>query len=636
MSSPVMTGRNPVAVNCGTDELDVFFVGNDGNVYTSNWSGGTDWSGLQGWFYLGGGGFPFNGVVGAVSRNSEQIDVFIAGYDYQVHTAGRTGDDWTDWSPWRDIGGGGEPWTPPVTVVSRYSDQLDAFFCGDDGHVYTSAWSAGGEWSGLNGWRDIGGVFPAGARVAAVSRNSMQLDLFICGTNGHVYTSWWDGVSDWSGLNGWRDIGGVFPAGAPVSAVSRNPMQLDLFICGTNGHVYTSWWDGVSDWSGLNGWRDIGGVFPAGAPVSAVSRNSMQLDLFICGTNGHVYTSWWDGVSDWSGLNGWRDIGGVFPAGAPVSAVSRNSMQLDLFVGGNDYNVYTSWWDGVSDWSGLNGWRNIGGCAPLPPGGLISNSNYFLADEGNNLTSVMVTVKIDTDFVSSENGFSFQLNCWSPQGSTTVWQQYVFDLDPDSKQLEVGVDNWKDVNTQVINHWQSLGNPLPTAALKAGYLLELILETDTNGNVTAADYSVYDEHSALLGYARILLTDLKQYNSTESVTTAELAPVVAFTFNIGGYGNGTAATLTSGSGIISYSAHNLLQLDSQDPDFTAFHDGQFDTGETANLAFGTLPPTNAEATMQAFYAVPDHDRSIRERKGNHNLRRPAPVKTHTTEPAPTI
>ena len=185
-------------------------------------------------------------------------------------------------------------------------------------------------------------------------------------------------------------------------------------------------------------------------------------------------------------------------------------------------------------------------------------------------------------------------------------------------------------------HWQPLENPLPTAALKAGYLLNLILETDADGNVTAAAYSAYDEQSALLGYTRILLTDLQQYNSTESVTTSELAPVVAFTFNIGGYGSGTAATLTSGSGIITYSAHNLLQLDNQDPDFTAFHDGSFDTGETANLAFGTLPPTSAEATMQAFYSVPDHDRAIRERKGTHDLRVPAPVKTPTTDPAPTI
>src|SRR5215470_5591904 len=109
---------------------------------------------------------------------------------------------------------------------------------------------------------------------------------------------------DWSGLNDrWRNIGGVFPVGAPVTAVSRNPNQLDLFICGPDGHVYTSWWSAGGDWSGLNDrWRNIGGVFPAGAPVTAVSRNPNQLDLFICGPDGRVYTSWWTAGGDWSGL----------------------------------------------------------------------------------------------------------------------------------------------------------------------------------------------------------------------------------------------------------------------------------------------------------------------------------------------
>ena len=651
MSSPYMTARNPVAVNCGTEQLDVFFVGNDGNVYTANWSaGGTDWSGLNGWYYLGDGDFPFNGVVGGVSRNSEQIDVFITGYDHQVHTVGRTGDDWTNYSTWRGIGGIGEvsmePLSP-VSVVSRNSDQLDAFFCGQDGHVYTSWWNNVSGWSGLNGWEDIGGVFPAGAPVAAVSRNPMGLDLFICGTNGHVYTSSWNNVSGWSGLNGWEDIGGVFPAGAPVAAVSRNPMGLDLFICGTNGHVYTSSWNNVSGWSGLNGWEDIGGVFPAGAPVAAVSRNSMGLDLFICGTNGHVYTSWWNNVSGWSGLNGWEDIGGVFPAGAPVSAVSRNSMQLDLFIGGFDYNVYTSWWNGVSDWSGLNGWENIGGCVLPPPGGLISNVNYFFDNLGDNLTSLEVSVKLDADFVSADNGFSFQMNCWSPTAAEIKihWQQYVISLPPNSTQLYAVVNNWTDWerkrDTLVINDWEPLGNPLPTAALKAGYLLEWVLEMDANPtsvdgsghNVTAANFNVYDENWDLRS-KRIPLIGLQRYDDpTKLVTTAELAPIVAFTFNIGGWANGLAATLTSGSGIITYSGFKMLQVNSQEPTFIGLRQG---TAETANLVFGTLPPTYAEATMQEFHYVADHDRAIRENKGTHSLRPPDPAKTHPADPAPTV
>jgi hypothetical protein len=95
--------------------------------------------------------------------------------------------------------------------------------------------------------------------VAAVSRNPNQLDLFITGGDGVVYTSWWSAGSDWSGINNnWRKIGGFFPPGAPVAAVSRNPDQLDLFIFGNDGSVYTSWWTAGFDWSGINNnWRLI-------------------------------------------------------------------------------------------------------------------------------------------------------------------------------------------------------------------------------------------------------------------------------------------------------------------------------------------------------------------------------------------
>ena len=174
--------------------------------------------------------------------------------------------------------------------------------------------------------------------------------------------------STWSGINdNWRPIGGFFPPGAPVAAVARTPDNLDLFITGNDGRVYTSWWFQGVDWSGINdNWRPIGGFFPPGAPVAAVARTGNNLDLFITGNDGRVYTSWWFQGVDWSGINdNWRPIGGFFPAGAPVAAVARTGTNLDLFITGNDGRVYTSWWFQGVDWSGINdNWRPIGGFFP--------------------------------------------------------------------------------------------------------------------------------------------------------------------------------------------------------------------------------------------------------------------------------
>ncbi len=201
-----------------------------------------------------------------------------------------------------------------------------------------------------------------------MSRNPNQIDLFITGHNGHVYTSWYEDGSDWSGLGDkWRDIGGTFPVGAPLAALARRPNQLDVFVTGLNGHVYTSWYKDGSDWSGIGDkWRDIGGTFPAGAPLAVVSRKPNQIDVFVTGQNGDVYTSWYLDGGDWSGLGDkWRDIGGVFKSAAPVTAISRNPGQIDLFVTGHNGDVYTSWYIDGSDWSGLgNHWRDIGGVFP--------------------------------------------------------------------------------------------------------------------------------------------------------------------------------------------------------------------------------------------------------------------------------
>ncbi|MFN7641533.1 MAG: hypothetical protein ACK5PW_00340 [Burkholderiales bacterium] len=354
-------GQSIAVVSRFEQHLDVFAAGTDGRVSSAWWHQGERWSGM---FSIG-GIFPAFAPVAAVSRNRDHLDVFVVGNDGCVYTSW-----WHQGAPWSGFGdawqniGGVFPPGAPITAVARNPDQLDLFIVGNDGCVYTSWWSEGATWSGLgNQWRNLGGVFPAGARVAAVSRHPDHLDLFITGHDGCVYTCWWHAGGDWSGLgNRWANIGGVFPAGAPVDAIARMPNHLDLFVTGHDGCVYTSWWHDGTPWSGLgNRWANIGGIFPAAAPVKAVVRMPDHLDLFVTGHDGHVYTSWWHDGIPWSGTgNRWRDIGGVFPPGAAVDAVARMRDHLDVFVVGNDGAIYTSWWHDGADWSGVgNRWQSL-------------------------------------------------------------------------------------------------------------------------------------------------------------------------------------------------------------------------------------------------------------------------------------
>lgn len=348
MSDPSSLARQP-------DQLDVFRVGADGRVYTAWWHNGFEWGG---WGNIG-GFFPPAAEVSSVARTPDNLDLFICGNDGRVYTSWWwNGGSWSGAGDnWRSIGGFFPPGAP-VSSVARYPNHLDLFITGNDGRVYTSWWHEGQEWSGINdNWSSLGGFFPPGAPVTVVARNPDQLDLFITGNDGRVYTSWWNPGGGWSGVNdNWRAIGGFFPPGAKVSVVSRYPDHLDLFVSGNDGRIYTSWWHQGQEWSGINdNWMSLGGFFPVGSHVGAVARNPDQLDLFVSGNDGRIYTSWWNPGGGWSGVNdNWRSIGGFFPPGASVSAVGRYPDHLDLFVRGNDDQIYSSWWHQGFDWSGVN------------------------------------------------------------------------------------------------------------------------------------------------------------------------------------------------------------------------------------------------------------------------------------------
>jgi hypothetical protein len=115
---------------------------------------------------------------------------------------------------------------------------------------------------------------------SAVARKADQLDLFVVGLDGRVYTTWWSEGNDWFVVtDDWRPIGGFFPAGAPVSAVARKPEQLDLFVVGNDGRAYTSWWSG-GEWSGINdNWRPLAPTtlshFTFAGDISAENRDRL-------------------------------------------------------------------------------------------------------------------------------------------------------------------------------------------------------------------------------------------------------------------------------------------------------------------------------------------------------------------------
>jgi hypothetical protein len=94
------------------------------------------------------------------------------------------------------------------------------------------------------------------------------------------------------GWANWFNVsGGAAALGSPISVVARNPNHLDLFVTGTDGKIYSTWWDAATGWA--NWFNVSGGAAALGSPISVVARNPNHLDLFVTGTDGKIYSTWW-------------------------------------------------------------------------------------------------------------------------------------------------------------------------------------------------------------------------------------------------------------------------------------------------------------------------------------------------------
>ena len=84
----------------------------------------------------------------------------------------------------------------------------------------------------------------------------------------------------------WFNVsGGAAALRSPVTAIARNPNHLDLFVTGTDGRIYSTWWDASSGWA--NWFNVSGGRAALGSKVTALARNPDHLDLFVTGTDAH-------------------------------------------------------------------------------------------------------------------------------------------------------------------------------------------------------------------------------------------------------------------------------------------------------------------------------------------------------------
>jgi hypothetical protein len=256
-------------------QLDVFWIGPDGAIITQWWNSDPtgDW-GTHGPFAVTAPGVaqPGSGLA-AVARVPQHLDVFWVGNDGAIWTMWADdfapGGKWADHQPFPITSPGAARFASPVSAAARNPEQLDVFWIAPDGSVTTQWWGAGAG----RGWADHqpfpvtqAGIARPGSGLAVTARTQLHLDVFWTGPDGAIMTQWWDAAPHMS----WADHGAfpITPAAAahtdsPVSAVSRDASHIDVFWVGPDGTVTVMWW---GDRAGGN-WNEHAPIHisPAGA-----------------------------------------------------------------------------------------------------------------------------------------------------------------------------------------------------------------------------------------------------------------------------------------------------------------------------------------------------------------------------------
>jgi len=234
---------SPVSVaSRGANNLDVFVVGKDGGIYTAAWGPQTD-STWKGWWRISDLEAKPGSSVSVTSRGADWLDIFVVGNDGGIYTASWNPAFEDGWHGWWRIGNNAVDPGSPVSVVSRSADKLDVFVTGSDGGIYTAAWEPGFT-DGWHGWSRIGDLAAdPESYIAAVSRGTDKLDIFVVGPDGKVQANGWEPKFP-CGWKGWQNVlDASFKPGSCLGAISRSSDWLDVFAASVDSNVYTAAWN---------------------------------------------------------------------------------------------------------------------------------------------------------------------------------------------------------------------------------------------------------------------------------------------------------------------------------------------------------------------------------------------------------
>jgi hypothetical protein len=358
----------PEVAASGDGRLELFVFDVQGvlwHAWQAQWSDSADWGG---WCDLGqSGAWP-----ATVAPNGDgRLALAVAAGQQLVQSASQTA--WSNgWSGWAAL--------PPVPqaqpglgffapgVATNADGRLELFVA--NGALWRSqqtAWSDG--WSGWQAHGAPSGALVLGPVMAGRSGDG-RIEVFMIDQHGQLWNIRQSSAN--GSYTGWNAFGspGVALDDRPGLARSADG-RLELFIRGTDGHLYHQWETGVGTFA-WSGWNTFGaGSTPAGGlidhPVVGPGADG-RLELFLTGSDGNIYHAWQTQASNgWSAWVSEGSAGGGFDSfGAAAPGLGRNGDgRLELFAVARDGNLYHKWQTAAGN--GWSPWAELVPQAPPPP-----------------------------------------------------------------------------------------------------------------------------------------------------------------------------------------------------------------------------------------------------------------------------
>lgn len=316
-------------------------------------------------------------VAVGVNQNGA-LQVFMVGDNHGLYTDYETSPSAsTSWSGWKGLGGYW-PTTDGIGVGTNASGKLQVFLVGTDGHVYSAAQKAADDFDAWTSWGMItDNTFPSGDQMNVWSNADGHLEVFLRGFTNSLYTAYQTAPNN--GWAGWTDIGGAWDSRDPIAVTTDPTGQLEVLMEGTTGKLYTAYEKAASVPTSWTGWSAISSdTFPYETPLSVFNNQSGRPQLYAVDGAGDLLTTSLVSTESWNSkiYNLQRpavDLRATGTVGVGINA----SGKVQLFAEGTNGVIYSIYQVGANDYTTWNPWSVLQG-AVWPAGDSIpaeSNAN---------------------------------------------------------------------------------------------------------------------------------------------------------------------------------------------------------------------------------------------------------------------